>query len=186
MTTYFLIDGENIDATTWNLLGGKPALEFRPQWDRIAAFLAARFAAPPVKSLFFINFKGQAQFPFIQAIRLMGVTPILLSGPADQKIVDLAIIRTVDAIANTTAPDCPVVLGSHDGGDFAAGMQKLLDQKRPAAVLGFREYLSDRFNRLAPAGLQLLDLEYDAKAFKAPLPRILVVDIAEYDPAKYL
>ena len=186
MTTYFLIDGENIDATTWNLLGGKPAAEFRPQWERIAAFLTARYSAPPVKSLFFINFKGQVQFPFIQAIRMMGVTPILLSGPADQKIVDLAIIRTMDAIANTTEANCPVVLASHDGGDFANGIQKFLEQKRTAAVMGFREYISDRFIRLVPMGLQILDLEYDAKAFKAPLPRIMVVDIADFDPAKYL
>lgn len=183
--TYLLIDGENIDTTLGGILGGRPAPEFRPQWDKVMGFVQGHHGSP-VKALFFLVFKGQVQFPFIQALRLVGMTPILLSGPPEVKIVDVAIVKTLTAIHTTSPVERAVALASHDGGDFAAAVEKLLAAKRQVTVLGFREFMSDRFVKLAPLGLQILDLEYDARSFKSQLPRIAPVDVGDFDPMKYL
>ena len=36
------------------------------------------------------------------------------------------------------------------------------------------------------AGIEKFDLEYDARVFDAPLPRIRVIPIEEFDPASFL
>jgi uncharacterized protein len=54
------------------------------------------------------------------------------------------------------------------------------------AILGLREYMSQRFRELVPAGLEILDLEMNAKVFQRPLPRLLPVRVDEFDPTLFL
>ena len=182
--TYLVIDGENLDATLGvNLLGHRPAPDERPRWERVVDFVQ-RTWDQPVKALFFLNASsGNLPIPFIQSLTAMGLRPIPLSGPPGMKVVDVGVQRMLDAILRREAD---VVLGSHDG-DFLPHVVDLLDGRRRVAVLGFTEFLNGRYNELAASsGLQVFDLEQDAKAFNKVLPRVRIIDIEAFDPASYL
>jgi uncharacterized protein len=178
--TFLLVDGENIDATLGgSLLGRRPAPEERPRWDRVRDF--ARDAwAQPVRGLFFLNATGHVPMPFVQALTALEYRPVLLSGPPELKVVDLAIERTLGALAERGRGD--VLLASHDG-DFAEAVAAVLtDASRRVGVIGFRELVSTGLADLAADGLTLFDLEDDVGAFTVALPRVRVIPIEQFDP----
>jgi putative heme uptake system protein len=178
--TFLLVDGENIDATLGgSLLGRRPAPEERPRWDRVREF--ARDAwDQPVRGLFFLNATGHVPMPFVQALTALEYRPVLLSGPSDVKVVDLAIQRTLGALAERGHGDA--LLASHDG-DFAEAVAVLLrDPGRRVGVIGFRELVSTALGDLAAGSLELYDLEDDVGAFTVALPRVRVIPIERFDP----
>lgn len=178
--TFLLVDGENIDATLGgSLLGRRPAPEERPRWDRVLEH--ARDAwEQPVRGIFYLNGTGQVPMPFVQAVTTIGYRPVLLSGPPEVKVVDVAIERTLDALAERESGD--VVLVSHDG-DFAEAMAVLArDESRRVAVAGFRELVSTQLSALTTHGLEIFDLEDDMQAFTVELPRVRVIPIEAFDP----
>lgn len=183
MLTYLLIDGENLDATLGNaILGRRPAPEERPRWDRVKGFVEQVWGRE-VRPLFFINASsGDLPMPFLQALNAMGLRPVLLRGGPDVKVVDVGILRTLEALRDREGD---VVLGSHDG-DFAEALGALLGDGRRVGVLGFRELVSSAYEPLAAEGLVLFDLETDAKAFNVQLPRMRVIDLDEFDPTEFL
>jgi len=181
--TYLVIDGENLDATLGiSVLGHRPAPDERPRWERVLSY-AQSLWGQPVKALFFLNAtSGSLPMPFVQALLAMGLRPVPLSGPPGMKVVDVGIQRMLDAIAGV---DADVVLGSHDG-DFRPQVVSLLGGGRRVALLGFREYVNSGYADLAADGLQVLDLEHDARAFTKPLPRVRILDIDAFDPTAFL
>jgi uncharacterized protein len=182
-TTYLLVDGENLDATLGqNVLSRKPNPDERPRWERVLAF-AERVYDQPVKALFFINASsGSLPMAFVQALTAIGLRPVPLSGPPGMKVVDVGIERMLDAIATT---DASVLLASHDG-DFLPRVTGLLDAGHRVGLLAFREFVNLRYAELAPRGLQVFDLEDDARAFTHVLPRLRIIDIEAFDPAAFL
>jgi uncharacterized protein len=177
--TFLLVDGENIDATLGgSLLGRRPAPEERPRWDRVRDFARAVWEQP-VRGLFFLNASSHLPMAFVQALASLEFRPVPLSGPADVKVVDVAIQRTLDALAER--PDGDVLLASHDG-DFAPHLLPLLGEGRRVGLLGFRELTSGALGHLGPEGLQLFDLEDDVGAFTVALPRVRVIPIERFDP----
>ncbi len=178
--TFLLIDGENIDATLGGqLLGRRPAPEERPRWDRVRDHARAVWEQP-VRGLFFLNGTGHVPMPFVQALSVLEFRPVLLSGPSDVKVVDVAIQRTLEALAVRGHGD--VLLASHDG-DFATQVAALVrDEQRRVGLLGFRELMSGSLTELASDGLELFDLEDDVGAFTVTLPRIRVIPIERFDP----
>src|SRR3954453_8235330 len=149
--TFLLVDGENIDATLGgSLLGRRPAPEERPRWDRVRDH-ARRVWEQPVRPLFFLNASGTVPMSFVQALTALEYRPVLLSGPSDVKVVDVAIQRTLDALAQRDGGD--VLLASHDG-DFAPQVAALLrgGGARRVGVLGFRELVSSALADLAGEG----------------------------------
>jgi uncharacterized protein len=181
--TILLVDGENIDATLGgSLLGRRPAPEERPRWDRVREYARAVWDQP-VRGLFFLNASGQIPMAFVQALTALDFRPVLLSGPSDVKVVDVAILRTIEALAERGHGD--VLLASHDG-DFAPAVATLLDAAdRRVGVVGFRELVSSALADLARTdggGLELFDLEDDVGAFTVALPRIRVIPIERFDP----
>lgn len=182
-TTYLVIDGENLDATLGNsLLGRRPAPDERPRWDRVLTFTEQAWQQP-VKALFFLNASsGSLPMPFIQALTAMGLRPVPLAGPPGMKVVDVGIQRMLEAIGGRAAD---VVLGSHDG-DFLPQVRVLLGGQQRVAVLGFSEFVNSGYADLAADGLEVFDLEHDARAFTKPLPRIRILDIEAFDPAAFL
>ena len=178
-TTWVLVDGENIDATLGSsILGRRPQPDERPRWDRILAFVEGRWNQQ-ARGLFFLNASTNLPMPFIQALLALGYQPVPLSGSSDEKVVDIAIQRTLRALRDRGGD---VVLVSHDG-DFVDDMGALLDGRR-AAVMGFAEFRNAAFAELP--GIQFFDLEYDVEAFDAQLPRVRVIPIDEFDPAQFL
>ena len=181
--TYLLVDGENIDATLgMNVLNRRPNPEERPRWDRISTF-AQKVWGQDVVPLFFLNAtSGQMPMSFVQALLAMGYRPIPLAGSGTEKVVDVGIQRTLDAIADR---DGDVLLASHDG-DFLPQMEALLGGDRKVGLLAFREFVNARFTELTHRGLEMFDLETDADAFTTLLPRVRIIPLEEFDPLRYL
>ncbi len=179
--TYLVLDGENLDATLGNnVLGRRPAPDERPRWERVLTFVEQQWSQP-VKALFFLNASsGILPMPFVQALMAMGLRPVPLAGPPGMKVVDVGIQRMLEAIANRQAD---VVLGSHDG-DFLPQVTALLEDSRRVALLGFGEFVNSGYAQLP--GVQVFDLEHDARAFNSLLPRVRIVSIEDFDPAAFL
>ena len=178
--TFLLVDGENIDATLGgSLLGRRPAPEERPRWDRVRDHARAVWEQP-VRGLFYLNASGSVPMAFVQALTALDFRPVLLSGPSDVKVVDVAIQRTLEALAERETGD--VLLASHDG-DFAPQVADLLaGGGRRVGVIGFRELMSNALADLDAEGLELFDLEDDIGAFTVALPRVRVIPIERFDP----
>lgn len=181
--TYVLIDGENIDATLGtSILGRRPHPDERPRWDRLLRFATSQWQNE-VRGLFFLAANGpELPMPFIQALIALGYQPIPLSGGLDEKVVDIAIQKTLDALAQREGD---VMLVSHDG-DFLPQIEPLLDGTRRVGLVGFREFRNAGFAPLIEEGLEFFDLEYDVKAFTGSLPRLRVIPINEFDPMAFL
>lgn len=182
--TYLLIDGENIDATLgMSVLGRRPQPEERPRWEQVRDY-AAQVWGQPVTALFFLNASsGQLPMGFISALLAMEYRPIPLSGASHEKVVDIGIQRTLDAIIDRPGD---VLLASHDR-DFASHMEALMDDAdRRVGILGFREFISSEFGELTDDGLELHDLEDEVGCFTAPLPRVRIIPLDSFDPARYL
>lgn len=182
--TYLLVDGENIDATLGSsILERRPAPAERPRWDRVLS-AAAELWNQQARGLFFLNASsGSLPHPFVRALREMRYRPVPLRGPSDVKVVDVGIQRTMEAILEQGHGD--VVLASHDA-DFAPQLEALLDAGRRVAVQCFRELLSAQLEGLIARGLHVMDLEDDVDAFTAPLPRLRIIDVEDFDPRAFL
>lgn len=186
--TYVLIDAENVDWAVSNVVGRKPDPLDRVQFDRLVAFCEDHFPKP-VRCVVVLNARGE-QLPdvmigFVRALKTAGCDVALLHGRPDQKVVDLGILKLLESI-RTQRPKAAVALASHDGTDFADALRLLLEEKRQVALLGLREYMSQRFRDLVPAGLEIIDLEMNARVFQRPLPRLLPVRVDEFDPTLFL
>jgi len=182
--TYLLVDGENIDATLGSsILGGRPTPEQRPRWERVLTF-AEKTWQQPVKALFFLNASnGSLPMPFVQALLAIGFQPIPLSGESHEKVVDIGIKRTLQAIGPHGGD---VLLASHDG-DFAPEIETLVDtEQRRVGLLAFREFTSTSLASLQARGLEVFDLEGDVAAFNVQLPRLRIIPLEEFDPLRYL
>ena len=195
--TYLLVDGENIDATLgMSVLGRRPEPEERPRWDRVLSFcdrLSDVEAADPgrnTRALFFLNAtSGHMPMSFVQALLAMDYRPLPLAGSGDpeEKVVDIGIQRTLDTLAQRAlAGQGPhVLLGSHDG-DYIPQIERLLDAGARVGVLCFREFLNAQLAALESRGLTIYDLETDVNAFTSALPRVRIIPLTEFDPAKFI
>ena len=179
--TYILIDGENIDATIGSsILGRRPQPNERPRWDRLLHFAESTWRQP-ARGLFFLAATNDLPMPFVQALIAMGYRPVPLSGAPHQKVVDLAIQRTLDELVRR---DADVLLASNDG-DFLPQIETLLDGRR-VGLLGFREFRNSGFTELLDKGMEFFDLEYDVQAFNEQLPRVRIIAIEDFDPNEFL
>ncbi len=182
-TTYLVVDGENIDATLgMSVLNRRPNPDERPRWERVREFAEARWGQP-VKGLFFLNAtNGHVPMPFVSALLAMQYRPIPLAGDPGQKVVDMAVQRTLDAIGDREGD---VLLASHDG-DFLPQVEALLGGDRRVGLLGFREFVNLRLTELVDKGLEVFDLEDDVRCFTGVLPRVRIIPIDEFDPVRFL
>lgn len=180
-TTYVLVDGENIDATLGtSILGRRPRPEERPRWERLLEFATSRWSQPAV-GLFFLAANNELPMNFVQALLAIGYRPIPLSGGPGEKVVDIAIQRT---LAELRHRDADVMVVSNDG-DFVEPVADLLDGRR-VGVVGFAEFRNQGFLELAGRGLEFFDLEHDIRSFNTQLPRVRIIPIDEFDPADFL
>ncbi|GAA3808801.1 NYN domain-containing protein [Nocardioides panacisoli] len=180
-STYVLVDGENIDATLGtSILGRRPRPEERPRWDRLLQFASDHWDQPAV-GLFFLAATTELPMAFVQALLAIGYRPIPLSGGPGEKVVDIAIQRTLAELRNREAD---VMLVSNDG-DFVEHTSDLLDGRR-VGLVGFGEFRNSAFAELTVRGLESFDLEYDVAAFNTQLPRVRIIPIDEFDPAQFL
>ena len=182
-TTYVLVDGENIDATLGtSILARRPQPSERPRWERLLRHLEQTWGNP-VTGLFFLAVNdGELPLPFVQALTAIGYRTVPLSGAPGEKVVDIAIQRTLTALS--ARPRADVVLASHDR-DFRPQLEEVLDGRR-VGIVGFQEFLASSLRELQQDGVQFFDLEFDVGAFNERLPRVRVIPIAEFDPEQFL
>ncbi|WP_062385203.1 NYN domain-containing protein [Demequina iriomotensis] len=179
--TYVLVDGENIDATLGtSILGRRPRPEERPRWERVLRHVQERWDQP-TQGLFFLAANNELPMTFVQALLAIGFRPVPLSGGPGEKVVDIAIQRTLQALRERQDD---VVLVSNDG-DFVDDVEDLLDGRR-VGLVGFVEFRNGGFIELQENGLEFFDLEYDVHAFNEALPRVRIIPIAEFDPLQFL
>jgi uncharacterized protein len=178
--TWVLVDGENIDATLGtSILNRRPQPDERPRWDRLVSF-AARTWSQGARGVFFLNASMGLPMSFVQALKAMDYVVVPLSGDPDEKVVDIAIQRTLRSLLSREAD---VMLVSHDG-DFLEDLSALIAEGRRVGVAAFSEFRNAGFNTIA--NLERFDLEYDARVFDAPLPRLRIIPIDEFDPRTFL
>ena len=181
-TTYLLVDGENIDATLGqSILGRRPRPDERPRWDRLLQFARDRWGQEPV-GLFFLAANTELPMSFVQALLSMGYKPVPLAGAPTEKVVDIAIQRTMEALGDREGD---VLLVSNDG-DFVEGLGALLDGRRRLGIIGFTEFRNHEYASLVARGVEAFDLEHDVAAFTARLPRVRIIPIDEFDPLEFL
>ncbi|MBI5160868.1 MAG: NYN domain-containing protein [Micrococcales bacterium] len=175
-----LIDGENIDATLGSsILGRRPRPEERPRWDRLLAFATGVWGGR-AHGVFFLNASAGMPMPFVQALLAMEFRVVPLSGRPDQKVVDIAIQRTLRALRER---EDDIMLVSHDG-DFVDDLSASAHEGRRVGIVAFAEFRNARL--AAIPGIELFDLEHDAQVFDAPLDRIRVIPIDDFDPLDVL
>ncbi len=181
--TYLVVDGENIDTTLGvQVLEHRPTPEERPRWERLRQF-AGEVWQQPVKALFFLNASsGALPTPFVRALLALEYRPVALTGSPGQKVVDIGIQRTLEAIGRRSGD---VLLASHDG-DFLPQIGQLVAARRRVGVIGFPEFFNAGFTGLVEAGLQLFDLEEDARCFTSVLPRVRIIHVDDFDPERFL
>jgi len=181
-TTYVLVDGENIDATLGtSILQRRPNPSERPRWERLLKHVRDAWDQPVTGLFFLAASDGEFPKPFVQALMAIGYRPIPLSGAPDQKVVDIAIQRTLGALRFR---DADVVLASHDR-DFVADLEPLIDGRR-VGLVGFEEFMSAGLRELLERGVEFFDLESHVRAFNERLPRVRVIPIDEFNPDDFL
>ncbi|MFY0408201.1 nuclease, partial [Solicola sp. PLA-1-18] len=109
----------------------------------------------------------------------IGYRPVPLAGRPDQKVVDIGVQLTLDALVGH---DADVLLVSHDG-DFAPHMRALMDGERRVGLLALREFASTQY---AAMDMPVHDLEDDVGAFNVPLPRVKIIALDDFDPERFL
>jgi len=179
--TFVVVDGENIDATLGSsIVNGRPTPEQRPRWERVLDFARSTWDQP-AKGLFFLNASsGTLPMSFVQALVALDYTPIPLAGESHEKVVDIGIQRTLDALLGHE--DADVLLVSHDA-DFAPHIERLDTHDRRVGVIAFPEFTSGQFTSL---GVTVYDLEADVHAFNTTLPRVRIIPLDEFDPEAFL
>ena len=116
----------------------------------------------------------------MQALLAMHYRPVPLAGRSDQKVVDIGIQRTLDALADT---DADVLLCSHDG-DFAEQTAALLARepaRRPDRAPRVRQHASSR-----AWAWRSTTSRTTSPPSTTPLPRVRVIPLEEFDPLYFL
>ena len=175
---FLLVDGENMDWILGDILGHAPGADDRIRWDPVLHFAEKLWGGSRVKPMFFMNLRAgaSAPWPFIRAVKQIGYRPVLLTGGEGQKVVDIGIQKTLDAITKRAGN---VLLMSHDQ-DFCASLQKMVGDKRKLGMLVFPENLGKDYRDIA--GLEVFDVEHDAHAIpNGPLQRLTATPIDNFD-----
>ena len=187
---FLIVDGRSIEKELGEILGEKPNPETRPDWGTVLDFARSRSQSPDgdVKALFAHIAPGHAGFR--RALKDIGYTssPVKLddSQPmrpvVEEFICGLLAARAFrgDDVVDADAPD--VIVLAHGQAIFEA-LSEIPDQGQRLCALGFPERMppSEFYPRV-----EQLDLERDAQAFGAELPREFGVDVDNFDPDEEL
>ena len=180
---FLIVDGRSIEKELGEILGEKPNPGTRPNWGTVLDFARSRSqsADGDVKALFAHIAPGHTGFR--RALKDLGYTssPVRpddsqpMRPVVEEFICGLLGARTLHGDPGE-APDI-MVLG-HGQATFEA-LSSIPDRGQRLCALGFPERMppSDFYPRI-----EQLDLERDAQAFGAELPREFGVDVDDFDP----
>ncbi len=184
---YLIVDGRSIEKELGEILGEKPQPGTRPDWGTVLEFARSLSKAPhgEVKALFAHIAPGHPGFRY--ALKELGYASIpvrpdgveLMRPVVEEYICGLLAARTLRG-DDGEPPD--IMMIGHGHALFNA-LANIPDRGQRLVALGFPE-------RMPPSeaypGIEQLDLERDARAFSADLPRDFGVDVDDFDPDEEL
>lgn len=187
---YLIVDGRSIERELGEILGEKPNPGTRPDWGTVLDFARSRSqsADGEVRALFAHIAPGHAGFR--RALKDLGYTssPVRpddsqpMRPVVEEFICGLLGAKTLngDVGPDNEAPDI-MVLG-HGQAIFEA-LSGIPERGQRLCALGFPERMppSEFYPRI-----EQLDIERDAQAFGAELPREFGVDVDDFDPDEEL
>ncbi len=187
---FLIVDGRSIEKELGEILGEKPNPETRPDWGTVLDFARSRSQSPDgdVKALFAHIAPGHAGFR--RALKDIGYTssPVKLDDSQPMRpVVEEFICGLLAARAfrgdDVVAADAPDVIVLAHGQAIFEALSEIPDQGQRLCALGFPERMppSEFYPRV-----EQLDLERDAQAFGAELPREFGVDVDNFDPDEEL
>lgn len=180
---YLVVDGRSIEKELGEILGEKPNPGTRPDWGTVLEFARSRSQHPTgaIKALFAHIAPGHAGFRHV--LRDLGYTSRPVKPDDSQPmrpVVEEFIcgLLAARALRGEDGPAPDIMVLSHGQAIFDA-LSSIPNTGQRIAALGFPE-------RMPPAdyypGIERLDLERDARAFGAELPREFGVDVDNFDP----
>jgi hypothetical protein len=186
---YLVVDGRSIEKELGEILGEKPNPGTRPDWGTVLDFARSQTqsATGDVKALFAHIAPGHTGFR--RALKDLGYTssPVRpdqtqpMRPVVEEFICGLLGARTLRGESGGEAAPDVIVIG-HGQAIFEA-LSGIPDRGQRLCALGFPE-------RMPPAEfyprIEQLDLERDAQAFGAELPREFGVDVDDFDPDEEL
>lgn len=186
---YLVVDGRSIEKELGEILGEKPNPGTRPDWGTVLDFARSQSQSPDgdVKALFAHIAPGHAGFR--RALKDLGYTssPVRpddtqpMRPVVEEFICGLLGARTLRGEAgDDPAPDI-IVIGH--GQPIFDALSDIPDSGQRLCALGFPERMpaTEFYPRV-----EQLDLERDAQAFGAELPREFGVDVDDFDPDEEL
>ena len=186
---YLIVDGRSIEKELGEILGEKPNPGTRPDWGTVLDFARSQSqsADGQVKALFVHIAPGHAGFR--RALKDLGYTssPVRpddtqpMRPVVEEFICGLLGARTLRGeTSEEAAPDIMVI--GHGQALFDA-LSDIPDRGQRICALGFPERMpaAEFYPRI-----EQLDLERDARAFGAELPREFGVDVDDFDPDEEL
>lgn len=187
---YLIVDGRSIEKELGEILGEKPNPGTRPDWGTVLDFARSQSQAADgeVKALFAHIAPGHAGFR--RALKDIGYTssPVRpddtqpMRPVVEEFICGLLGARTLRGGSgpDSAAPDIMVI--GHGQAIFEA-LSDIPDGGQRLCALGFPERMptADFYPRI-----EQVDLERDANAFGAELPREFGVDVDDFDPDEEL
>ena len=186
---YLIVDGRSIEKELGEILGEKPNPGTRPDWGTVLDFARSQSqsADGQVKALFVHIAPGHAGFR--RALKDLGYTssPVRpddtqpMRPVVEEFICGLLGARTLRGEASEEAAPDIMVIG-HGQALFDA-LSDIPDRGQRICALGFPERMptAEFYPRI-----EQLDLERDARAFGAELPREFGVDVDDFDPDEEL
>ena len=186
---YLIVDGRSIEKELGEILGEKPNPGTRPDWGTVLDFARSQSqsADGTVKALFVHIAPGHAGFR--RALKDLGYTssPVRpddtqpMRPVVEEFICGLLGARTLRGEASEEAAPDIMVIG-HGQALFDA-LSDIPDRGQRICALGFPERMpaAEFYPRI-----EQLDLERDARAFGAELPREFGVDVDDFDPDEEL
>ncbi len=181
---YLIVDGRSIEKELGEILGEKPSPDTRPNWGRVLQFARYRSSddARAVKALFAHIAPGHPGFR--HALKEIGYTsrPVKLDEMQPMRLVVEEFICGLlgaQALRGDPQSDAPDIMVLGHGQAIFEALSAIPASGQRLCALGFPE-------RMPPAEffprIEQLDLERDAGAFAAALPREFGVDVDNFDP----
>lgn len=184
---YLIVDGRSIEKELGEILGEKPNPGTRPDWGTVLDFARSRSqsADGDVKALFAHIAPGHAGFR--RALKDLGYTssPVRLDESQPMRpVVEEFICGLLGArMLRGDDHDAPDIMVLGHGQAIFEALSDIPDLGQRLCALGFPERMpsSDFYPRI-----EQLDIERDARAFGAELPREFGVDVDDFDPDEEL
>lgn len=187
---YLIVDGRSIEKELGEILGEKPNPGTRPDWGTVLDFARSRSQAADgdVRALFAHIAPGHAGFR--RALKDLGYTSSPVRPDDSQPmrpVVEEFICGLLGAktLSGEAAPedDAPDIMVLGHGPAIFEALSSIPDRGQRLCALGFPE-------RMPPLEfyprIEQLDIERDAQAFGAELPREFGVDVDDFDPDEEL